>query len=93
MKTTKIEIANKFSRTKYYKTMEDLHNHNDFETLHKLWFDCFSHILKRFKVGFNNKSIHSLFYDFEMSNWNAMHKENTGYKDYSKEKLINAFVW
>lgn len=41
---------------------------------------------------FKKKSINSLFYDFDMSNWEALHKENTEYKNYTKSELIESFA-
>lgn len=75
----------------YYKTMGKFDPRMDFETIHKNWFECFSYILKSFKVGFNSKAIKSMFYHFDMANWKALHKENTEYKDCDKQKLIKKF--
>jgi hypothetical protein len=79
------------NKNKYYSIMCAMGegDKTDFETLHKIWYSCFEYFLKR--KGFNKKSIKELFYGFEMSNWKAMHKENTEYKDYTKEQFITAF--
>ena len=63
-----------------------------FEQIHKNWYDCFHSFLIRIDEGFNDKSIKSLFYDFDMSNWPAIHKANTEYRDYTKDKLIDSFL-
>ena len=60
-----------------------------FKTIHKNWYKCFKYFL--LKSGHTKKSVKSLFYDFEMSNWNALHKENTPYKDHTREELIESF--
>ena len=62
-----------------------------FDEIHQNWYECFSYVLKSFKCGFNKNSIKSLFYHFNMNNWNAMHKKNTKYKDYSKDQLLDEF--
>lgn len=76
----------------YYKIMESFNTEMSFEEIHEKWFKCFSYILNSFKKGFNKKSITSLFYDFDMCNWEVFHQENTFYKDKSKEDLIYDFV-
>lgn len=77
-------------RKKHYYTL--MGNFGDgFDEIHKNWFWCFSYILKSFNAGFNKKSIKSLFYDFDMSNWTAMHKENSEYADYDKDALLDTF--
>jgi len=60
-----------------------------FKKIHKNWYKCFRHFL--LKYGHTEESVKSLFYDFEMSNWKALHKENTVYKDCTKESLIISF--
>ena len=77
----------------YYNLMGNMHKHKDFKRLHKDWMQCFNHILKSFNCGFTNKCIESLYYDFDMDNWKAMHKENSEYKDCNKDELIENFVW
>lgn len=73
----------------YYTLMGDLGE--GFDEIHKNWFWCFSYILKSFNAGFTNKAIKSLFYDFDMANWKAMHKENSEYAEYDKEALLDEF--
>jgi hypothetical protein len=80
------------TKNQYYKIMSNFDKDMSFEELHEKWFKCFDYILRLFKVGFNKKSIKSLFYDFDMENWKAMHKENSvEYKDHTKEQLIDEF--
>lgn len=75
----------------YYKLICSLDPKSNFKTMHKKWFQCFDYVLRSFKAGHNAKTIKSLFYDFDMDNWEALHKENTQYKNYSKKKLIETF--
>lgn len=75
----------------YYNLMCNFDSKSDFEKLHKEWFQCFDYIMRVFKVGHNSKTIKSLFYNFDMDNWTALHKEKTEYKDYTREKLIKSF--
>lgn len=63
-----------------------------FEYIHENWYKCFDYVLRKWKCGYNKKSIHSLFYNFDMQNWELMHRDKTGYKDYTKEKLIKTFI-
>lgn len=66
-------------------------NNMGFDEIHEKWLNCFAYILKSFDVDFSYKSINSLFYFFEMDNWKTMHQENTEYKNYTKEELIDSF--
>ena len=75
----------------YYNLIENFNQKMSFEEIHDKWFKCFSYILKSYRLGYTNKIIKSLFYHFDMDNWKAMHKENTEYKDCSKEQLIDHF--
>lgn len=79
------------TKEKYYKLMCTNDPSMNFFELHDRWLKCFSYILKSFNVGFTKKAINSLFYHFAMENWDAMHLENTRYRDYSKAKLIKSF--
>ena len=78
-------------KEEYYEVMSNMSLDMNFKEIHKLWYNCFSYILKSFNVGHNDKTIKSLFYDFDMDNWKAMHKENTEYSKYTKESLIESF--
>lgn len=77
----------------YYDLMDGgMSSEWTFEQLHTAWKSCFSHVLKSFKIGYTQKIIDSLFYDFQMDNWRAMHKQNTEYASYSKKKLVERFL-
>lgn len=75
----------------YYRAMNTMPTYKSFETLHKKWYECFSYILKSYKKGYNKKIIDSLFYDWDMQNWTALHKEKTEYALYSKDELAVEF--
>lgn len=75
----------------YYDLMCEMSTDMDFDELYKRWFSCFLYILKSFKVGYTFTVASSLFFDFHMMNWIDLHKENSEYKDYTKEKLIESF--
>jgi hypothetical protein len=77
---------------KYYQLMGSMRKYKSFQKLHQNWYLCFEYILRSFKCNFSKKSINSLFYDFDMSNWEALHKENTEYKNYTKSELIESFA-
>lgn len=85
-------IRKNISKVYYYKLMEDMHNYKDFETLHENWRKCFEYILKSFNCGFTSEAIDNLFYNFNMLNWKELWIENSEYKNYSKEKLIESFT-
>jgi hypothetical protein len=78
------------NKEEYYNLMEHMNTGSDFDTIHKNWFECYTYIIKKF-ANFTPESIKSLFYDWDMENWKAMHLENTEYKDYTKEQLKEAF--
>ncbi len=75
----------------YYKLMENFNEDMSFDEIHDKWYKCFYYILRSFKVGHNKSTIKSLFYDFDMENWNSMHRENTEYKNYTKLELLDDF--
>lgn len=76
---------------KYYELMDSFSIDLGFEEICYRWFLCFEYILIKFNCGHNSKTIKSLFYDFDMANWSALHRENTEYKDHTKEQLIVDF--
>ena len=63
-----------------------------FKEIHKNWYDCFHRFLNIIDEGFTDESIQSLFYDFDMENWGAMHKENTEYSECTDEELLDDFL-
>jgi hypothetical protein len=75
----------------YYKTMCHMDKYKSFKTIHKKWHECFTYILKSRKKGYTKKIVDDLFYWWGMANWSAMHKENTEYKNSSKEELLDHF--
>ena len=75
----------------YYDKVNDFCGINDCKVIKNNWRQCFKFILKRFNVGFTDKTINSLFDDFEMDNWSDLHIENTKYKDCNKEELYDEF--
>lgn len=78
------------SEEKYYEYMNSFENMPK-EDVHEKWFQCFAWILKSYKVGYRDSTIRSLFYDFDMCNWEAMHKDNSVFKDYSKDRIFEEF--
>ena len=72
--------------------MENMDAKSDFETLHHHWYLCFEYMLKSFKAGFTSKAIKSLFYNFDMENWQALWLQSTRYKDNTKPELIEFFA-
>lgn len=79
-------------KTEYYELVENFKLTMKFKEVHEKWYKCFSYILKSFKVGYTEKTIKSLFYDFEMCNWKAMWKENSEYKGHSKKQMFESFI-
>lgn len=82
-------ILIKFNTKKFYDVMCKMEDDKSFEVLHDNWYSCFNNMLS--SMGFNKKSINRLFYEFEMCNWTDLRLENSEYKDYSKEQLIDRF--
>ena len=79
-----------YNTTEWYNSINELNTKNGFEELHKAWFSIFECYCKLWH--FNDAAIKVLFYNFQMDNWKAMHKENTEYKDYSDDELLNSFI-
>ena len=79
------------TKEQFYSTMNKFESSMTFKQIHKEWYKCFSYWLKSIELGFSDEAIKSLFYDFDMENWTAMHKENTEYKDDSNNILIGHF--
>jgi len=79
------------TKDEYYELMCNMKPELGFEALHYRWHKCFTHILRGFKVGYNQKIIDSLFYDFDMENWKDLHKENTEYSSATPYELADAF--
>lgn len=75
----------------YYSTMAKMRTYKSFKILHQKWYTCFSYILKSYKKGYTKKIIDSLFYDWDMQNWTALHQEETEYCLYTKDQLLKEF--
>lgn len=79
------------NRKTFYRTMCSFEPNQNFETFHENWKKCFTSYLKSLKIGYSNRAIEDLFYNFDMLNWKDLHKGNTEYKDNSKEELLGFF--
>ncbi len=81
------------TKNEFYDTMCTFNTSMmNFEELHQKWFTCFSYMLKSYKVGFRGKTIKSLFYDFQMSNWKELWLASSEeYKDFTPEQLSKSF--
>jgi hypothetical protein len=75
----------------YYNLMSNMRKDTTFTTLHNAWYKCFDYILRNIDEEYTGSTIYSLFYNFRMDNWIALHKENTTYKDFTKEQIIDEF--
>ncbi len=81
------------TKKQYYKLMCNMRDNKTFQDYHDNWYKCFTYILKSFKCNFHPNAIKSLFYDFEMENWNALHLGNNAeYKGSTKEQLLDYFA-
>lgn len=75
----------------YYKIMCNFNSKMKFSEVHEKWYKCFHWILKSYKIGYTDKIINDLFYNFKMENWTDLHKENSEYKDDTKDDLLKYF--
>lgn len=75
----------------YDELMPNFNTKMKFDEVYEKWFKCFSYILKKFRHGFTDRTIKALFEKFYMENWKDLHKENTEFKNYSKEELFDHF--
>ncbi len=73
----------------YYKLMSNIGD--TFEEINKNWFKCFLYSFKKFEKSFTEEAVRTIYYDFEMSNWKAIHKEGTIYANYDEKELLEAF--
>jgi hypothetical protein len=82
-------------RNMYYKKQEDTYYEvmcnmkDNYRNAKHDWHYCFDYTLRRWK--FNKKARKDLFENFLMENWKSLWKENTEFKDYTKEKMIQYF--
>jgi hypothetical protein len=86
-----LAVATPMESTDYYNAM-GFPNCNTFEEYHQNWFNCFYNILMGFNTGFNMYSIYSLFYNFDMKNWQAMWRENTEYAKYTATNFFAILI-
>lgn len=84
-------IRQKIPEVTYYDYMGNMICIPNFDEIHRKWRICFSYILKNMGVGYTDKIITHLFYEFDMENWSAMHQENSEFKDKTNEELIELF--
>lgn len=77
----------------FYGLMCTFDANQDFNTIHQNWKTCFTEYFRRLKLGFSNRAIEDLFYNFEMSNWDGFHIENTEYHGKTKAELIEYFCY
>lgn len=74
----------------YYEIMcTTINKYKSFKKLYPLWYCCFIYAMA--KRGVNRKSAHSIFYNFIMDNWDALHLENTKYANYKRNELLESF--
>ena len=73
----------------WYKEINNLQKLKTFESIHNKWFWIFNYYLQT--LDFNDESVKKLFYDWDMDNWKAMHREKSEYKNYSNKQLLEDF--
>jgi len=86
MKTTtdiRVELAEKLQRYDY--TYDD-----HYANIKLIWKQYFDETLQEIDIT-DQKAKDILFYEFTMQNWNAMHRENTEYKTFSRRNLYQNF--
>lgn len=92
MRITKIT---RLSEKRYYEIMcnfDETIALNNFDKIHEDWFNCFARICRKLEPKILPSTIRALFYNFDMGNWTALHKENTEYAKSSIEDLKNSFA-
>ena len=81
------------TKNDYYNLMEHLADNTiSCKVILPRWHQCFTYIVNSICPSMPQKAIDSLFYWFGMSNWTAVHQENTVYAGYSTRKLVNRFA-
>jgi hypothetical protein len=50
--------------SEYYSLMSHFNIDMDFNYVHEKWYKCFHFILRDYHIGYTDKIIHSLFYNF-----------------------------
>lgn len=79
------------TKKEYYRRMYNFDELKKFKTIHRQWHECFGYILRQWRCGYTEKSIDSLFYDWEMSNWKALWQENSEFAGKTKSELLEVF--
>lgn len=79
----RIEFAKKLES--YDETFE-----NNYLEIKKIWKEFFDITLKDIGIK-SKKSINILFWEWDMCNWKAMHRENSEYKNCSRKEMYNSF--
>jgi hypothetical protein len=81
------------SQKKYYETCEALCESKgiNFKQDHELWLKIFTYMIYKIEPKSSKELIKSLFYNFDMSNWTALHLENTKYAKFNQKKLLEEF--
>jgi hypothetical protein len=62
----------------------------NYSEIKKIWKEFFDITLKDIGIK-SQKSIDILFWEWDMCNWKAMHKENSEYKDNSRKEMYDSF--
>lgn len=78
----------------YYKYMQGFNRFDsdtDFKMIRNRWYACFAYSLRYMQVGYREQAIQSLFFDWEMSNWDTMNEENTEYSGLNRIDLYSIF--
>lgn len=77
---------------RYYDLMASFKYNSDFEEVHDNWNKCFHYAMFKLNEDCNKSMVMSLFYYWEMDNWDALHLDQTEYKNYTKDELKRAFA-
>ena len=64
----------------YYELMYNMPIDN-FTSCKDTWYAGFTYMMKGMSPTLIDEAISSLFWNWDMENWKALHKENSGYKD------------
>lgn len=82
----------RLTENQYYNSMYKIRGDQPFKTIFKKWKACFAYILRAKKVGYTDKIIDALFWDFEMCNGYQFNREHIPkYAKATKQELIEEF--
>lgn len=90
----KAPIVLKYNTNEYYKAMAEFGNGipvGDFNKIHRIWYSCFSCILKGLHKDYTDGLVQDLFYSFAMCNWKDLHLEQSQYKGFTNISLYKEF--